>query len=61
MTEAEVLSRVSGLPTHINAEYPWLGNLYQRSDVDSLAPFSSVKISDNARTCSAYEPDYFHH
>lgn len=60
MTESEVLQKLNGLPTHINGEYPWMGAIYDRKDVDGLAPYNHIQISDDARECSSYEPDFFY-
>lgn len=59
LTETEVLERLAGISTHTNAEYPWMGNLYHRRDIESHSPFQSIPVSDDPRECSSYEPDYF--
>ena len=52
----EVMKKLS---THTYPEFPFLGNLYYRSWVDSLAPYSTLKTPASAREASAYEPDFF--
>jgi hypothetical protein len=46
---------------HIYPEFPFLGDLYYRSWVDSLAPYETLKVPESAREASAYEPDFFSH
>lgn len=50
---------LSGLPQHTHDEFPFLGNLYHRSSVDSLAPYHVERVPLSAREHSVYEPDFF--
>lgn len=59
MTETEVRNRLSGLTTHTNAEYAWLGDLYNRKEVDALSPYGVAQVPDDVREQSNYEPDIF--
>ena len=59
LSETEVLQRLSGISTHSIAEYPWLGNVYHRKEIESHSPFPTIPVSDDPRECSNYEPDYF--
>jgi len=55
----EVRSRLNGLSTHPHAEFSFLGSqLYHRKDIDHLAPYENIKIADDARDASVYEPDF---
>lgn len=60
MSETEVKARLSGLTTHINAEYNWLGDLYTRKEVDALSPYACAQVPEDVREKSSYEPDIFH-
>lgn len=55
---AEVQSRLSGLTTHVYPEFPFLGNLYNRNDVEALAPFQGLAVSDHVREQSPNEVNY---
>lgn len=55
----EVNEKMNNLPTHVYAEFPFLGNLYYRSWVDSLAPYKTLRTPESAREESIYEPDFF--
>lgn len=55
-----VKQRLAGLATHQHAEFPFLGDLYNRHEVDQIAPYSSVRVPTSAREESAYEPDLIH-
>lgn len=55
-----VIQKVSNLPTHISNEYPSFGTLYNRKDIDALAPYASAKVPESVRQQSNYEPDIFH-
>lgn len=57
MSEAMVAELLSGLPTHTHPEFSFLGTLYDRADVDPLAPYTTIRVSDDARERSDYEPD----
>jgi hypothetical protein len=54
----EVRSRLNGLPIHPHDEFSFLGSqLYHRKDIDHLAPYENIKVADDARDMSVYEPD----
>ncbi len=57
MGESEVKNLLIGIPTHINAEFNFLGTLYDRKDIDSFAPYKGIKVPDSAREYSPYEPN----
>lgn len=56
---SQVDAKLSGLSTHIYPEFPFLGNLYHRKEVDALAPYSAERVPESAREPSEYEPDFF--
>ncbi len=60
MSETDVAARLNGLTTHVNAEYDWLGDLYNRKEVDALSPYTCMQVPDDVREKSSYEPDLFH-
>jgi hypothetical protein len=53
----QVKEKLKGLPTHTHHEFPYLGLLYNRSDVEKFAPFSFIRVPESAREPSNYEPD----
>ncbi len=53
-----VHQRLTGLPTHLHPELPFLGDLYKRSAVDPLAPHDALPVPESAREASLFEPDY---
>ena len=55
---SEIESILEGLDTHIYEEFPFLGNLYHRKDVESFAPFQGILVSDNIREESEIEVNY---
>ncbi len=58
---AEVEKKLANLPTHAHHEFSFLGEkLYNRNDVDHLAPFNNIEIPTDPRNSSAYEPDFIH-
>lgn len=54
----QVQSLLSNLPTHIYAEFPFLGNLYYRKDVENLAPFQGLTVSSSVREQSEIEVNH---
>ncbi len=58
MSVAEVESLLSSLPTHIHEEFFYLGNLYNRKEVESLAPFRGLQVSSSVRAASEVEVNY---
>jgi hypothetical protein len=55
---SEVQNTISGLPTHVYAEFPFLGTLYNRKDVEVLAPFQGLPVSTSIREKSPIEVNY---
>jgi hypothetical protein len=54
----QVRNLLSGIPTHIYEEFPFLGNLYYRNEIETLAPFQGLKVSSNVRETSLVEVNY---
>jgi hypothetical protein len=57
MNIADVKNKLTALPTHTNTEFPYLGVLYDRKDVDFLSPYEYARVPESAREFSEYEPD----
>lgn len=55
---SQVQNLLSGLPTHQYAEFPFLGNLYYRSDIENLAPFEGLAVSSSVREQSTIEVNH---
>ncbi|MCF6131628.1 hypothetical protein [Flavobacterium wongokense] len=55
---AQVQDLLSGLPTHIYDEFPFLGTLYDRNDIESLAPFQGLPVSSHVREASTIEVNH---
>ena len=53
----QVKEKLKGLPVHTHDEFPYLGTLYARNDVDKLAPYTYIRTPNSAREPSEYEPD----
>ena len=58
MSIPEVESLLSGLPTHIHEEFFYLGDLYDREDIEVFAPFSGLQVSSSVREESEIEVNY---
>ena len=56
LSEEEVQQRVGHLPTHRYEEFDFLGDLYHRAAIDSLAPWQVQAIPESIREASDYEP-----
>ncbi len=54
----KVQQMLSGLPTHVYDEFPFLGNLYHRKDIENLAPFEGLKVSSSVREKSEIEVNH---
>lgn len=54
----QVQDLLSGLPTHLYLEFPFLGTLYHRKDVESLAPFQGLSVSSHVREASIIEVNH---
>jgi hypothetical protein len=53
---SEVEQKLAQIKPEIYDEFPFLGNLYQRSLIDSLAPYKATAMPYFVRESSAYEP-----
>ncbi len=58
ISEQEVKTRLRSLATHQYGEFPFLGELYYRNEVEPFAPFNVLKVPDFAREPSTYEPNF---
>lgn len=56
-TEAEVQQLLKDLPTHTHPEFPFLGELYHRSDTEPYAPYQAIATPGSPREASDYEPN----
>lgn len=54
----DVKNKLSSLLTHTNNEFPFLGDLYDRNDVEEFAPYKSLKVSSSVREKSEIEVNY---
>ncbi len=54
----QVQNLLSSLPTHTYAEFPFLGNLYYRNDIENIAPFISLSVSSSVREQSETEVNH---
>jgi hypothetical protein len=55
---AEIQSRLSGFSTHIYEEFPFLGELYFRKDIENLAPLEGLSVSSSVRESSLVEVNH---
>ncbi len=55
---SEAKRRLSGCRPHRHAEFPQLGWLYERCDVDALAPYSAARVPESVREPSDFEPNF---
>lgn len=51
----EVQNRLSGITTHVYEEFPFLGDLYYRNEIESFAPFQGLPVSTSVREESVKE------
>lgn len=56
LTETQAL--LQNYATHTHHEYPQLGNLYDRSDIDHLHPSPVLQVPESAHEASLYEPNF---
>ncbi len=55
----QVQNLLSSLPTHQYDEFPFLGNnLYDRNDIENLAPFDGLSVSSSVRETSQTEVNH---
>jgi len=55
---AEVRAKLSGFPTHVYEEFPFLGNLYDRNLIENLAPRKGLAVSSSVREPSEIEVNH---
>lgn len=58
LTQDAVRAILTGLPVHTHHEFPFLGELYDRNDIESLAPFKGLPVSGSIREFSSVEVNY---
>lgn len=61
LTTVQVQTILAGIATHDHVEFTFLRNLYHRRDVDHLAPYEVLRVPEDAREKSIYEPDFLNH
>lgn len=54
----DVKNKLSSLLTHTNNEFSFLGDLYDRNEVEEFAPYKSLKVSSSVRERSEIEVNY---
>jgi hypothetical protein len=54
----QVQALLSGLTTHTYDEFPFLGALYYRNEIEDLAPFPGLEVSSKVREQSPIEVNY---
>ena len=54
----EIQNRLDGLDTHTHDEFPFLGELYNRNDIEEFAPYQSLQTSKSVRELSEIEINY---
>jgi hypothetical protein len=54
----QVQQLLSGLPTHVYGEFPFLGALYDRNAIEKLAPFKGLAVSASVREYSVSEVNH---
>lgn len=54
----EVETRLSSLSTHTHPEFSFLGDLYDRNEVEQFAPFESLQVSSSVREKSPIEVNH---
>lgn len=57
MSVLAVQSRLSSLSTHSHPEFPEMGDLYYRHEVEDFAPFKSIPVGSDARETNINEPN----
>lgn len=56
--EKAIRKKLNGFATHIHHEFDFLGpQLYKRVDVDQFSPYQVIRVPDDAREPSLYEPE----
>ncbi|EDP71043.1 hypothetical protein FBALC1_01127 [Flavobacteriales bacterium ALC-1] len=57
---ADVKQKLAHLKTHQHHEFPFLGNLYHRKDIDALAPIKYLEVPESIREASNNEINLLH-
>jgi hypothetical protein len=61
MPVEQVASLLRGKETHAQKEFAYLGSaLYRREDIDTLAPYPVLRVAEDPREPSSYEPNLLH-
>lgn len=55
ISKRDVLKKVAHFKSHRHHEFDFLGDLYYRKDIDSLAPFKVLEVPENIREPSSNE------
>lgn len=59
LTVEDVRTRLSGFQTHAHHEFSFLGDkLYNRKEIDHLGPYENIRVAEDPREPSIYEPDF---
>jgi hypothetical protein len=58
LSATQVQNLLSGLPTHVHDEFPFLGTLYNREDIENLSPFQGMSVSSHVREASTIEVNH---
>lgn len=58
LTLTQIQNMLSGIPTHIHDEFPFLGNLYHREQIENLSPFHGLAVSSSVREQSVIEVNH---
>ncbi len=53
----EVKAKLTNIPTHEHEEFLFLGQIYNRKDVEVFSPYKAIEAPSSAREKSIYEPD----
>ncbi len=54
----EVKSRLAGMPTHLHPEFPFIGDLYFRNEIEMFAPYDALPVSTFIREPSIQEVNH---
>ncbi|VXC18854.1 conserved exported hypothetical protein [Flavobacterium sp. 9AF] len=55
---SQVQNLLSNFSTHVYPEFPFLGELYDRNDIESVAPFQGLPVSTSVRETSLVEVNH---
>lgn len=58
MPLSQVQTKLASLPTHVYTEFPFLGTLYNRNDIEDLAPYKGLAVSTSVREASTIEVNH---